>query len=462
MHDSIKLIGFKRNHNVIDLELMVGGTPYLFWMNIADFINNIHQVKLVVPFIGGHKINIMKDTDVDGDDHFTASIVKPDGTFHSMSERIEEVAKIKITHRVIPGGDEDEMEIYVVKQMDDGSFKTNTVSVKLSELYSAWSFSRGLDQYTKILVSKNDKVSRITITMHERAYEIDSESGGIKALGNRLDGVCYEFNLGDLDQDKYHDGGSFADDEEPIEQDTSPNGDLASLEAKVDELTELVKNQHRVITHMGNTMSILHGDLMRLISHYRPTTPYYPPHQPPATPGFYPQPPATPVYPPHQPPFTPGFYPQPPATPVYPPHQPPATPGFYPQQPKPSFNPYQPPFTPGSYPQQPVMGNCTGMGQGLCRNPVPQQSSPTAGQMADHLTYWGNFANQNYSMGNMVNMGSDSVKFTNSETPTHHTTSNSVLDQMNGLNQRVKAQQQPTATKEEIKDQPNFQSNFPK
>ena len=80
--------------------------------------------------------------------------------------------------------------------------------------------------------------------------------------------------------------------------------------------------------------------------------------------------------------------------------------------------------------------------------------------MADHLTYWGNFANQNYSMANMVNMGSDSVKFTNSETPTHHTTSNSVLDQMNGLNQRVKAQQQPTATKEEIKDQPNFRSNF--
>ena len=89
------------------------------------------------------------------------------------------------------------------------------------------------------------------------------------------------------------------------------------------------------------------------------------------------------------------------------------------------------------------MGNCAGMGQGLCRNPVPQQSSPTAGHMADHLTYWGNFANQNYSMGNMVNMGS-----------------NSVLDQMNGLNQRVKAQQQPTATKEEIKDQPIFRSNF--
>ena len=118
----------------------------------------------------------------------------------------------------------------------------------------------------------------------------------------------------------------------------------------------------------------------------------------------------------------------------YPPHQPPFTPGSYPQQPKPSFNPQQ---------QQPVMGNCAGMGQGLCRNPVPQQSSPTAGQMADHLTYWGNFANQNYSMGNMVNMGS-----------------NSVLDQMNGLNQRVKAQQQPTATKEEIKDQAMFWSNI--
>ena len=98
--------------------------------------------------------------------------------------------------------------------------------------------------------------------------------------------------------------------EEPIGPDTGSNGDLASLEAKINELTELVKNQHRVITHMGNTMSILHGDLMRLISHYRPTTPYYPLQQPPATPGFYPQPPATPVYPPHQPPFTPGSYPQ--------------------------------------------------------------------------------------------------------------------------------------------------------
>ncbi len=204
----------------------------------------------------------------------------------------------------------------------------------------------------------------------------------------------------DSTQDKYHDGGSFTDDEnfheEPIGPDTDPNGNLASLEAKINELTELVLNQHRVITHMGNTMSILHGDLMRLISHYHPTTP-----------GFYPQPPATP-----------GFYP-----------------------------PHQPPFTPGSYPQQPAMGNCAGMGQGLCRNPVPQQSSPTAGHMADHLTYWGNFANQNYSMGNMVNMGSDSV-------------SNSVLDQMNGLNQRMKAQQQPTATKEEIKDQAMFWSNF--
>lgn len=203
-------------------------------------------------------------------------------------------------------------------------------------------------------------------------------------------------------QDKYHDGGSFADDEnfqeEPIGPDTDPNGNLASLEAKINELTELVLNQHRVITHMGNTMSILHGDLMRLISHYRPTTPYYPPQQPPATPG--------------------------------------------------------------SYPQQPTMGNCAGMGQGLCRNPVPQQSSPTAGQMADHLTYWDNFANQNYSMGNMVNMGSDSVKFTNSETPTHHTTSNSVLGQMNGLHQLVNTQQQPTATKEEVKDQAMFWSNF--
>lgn len=336
MSNDINLVGFKRNHNVIDLELMVGGTPYLFWMNIADFINNIHQGELVVPFISDHKISIMKDTDIDGDDHFTASIVKPDGTFHSMGERIEEVAKIKITHRVIPGGDKDEMEIYVVKQMDDGSFKTNTVSVKLSDLYSAWSFSRGLDQYTKILVSKNDKVSRITITMYERAYEIDSESGGIKALGNRLDGVCYEFNLGDLDQDKYHDGGSFADDEEPIEQDTSPNGDLASLKAKVDELTELVKHQHRVITHIGNAMSI-----------------------------------------------TPPTH---------------------------SFNPQQPPV--GYYPP-------SGMGQGLYSNPSHQPDQP-------------------------------------------NNTSNSVLGQMNGLNQRLKAQQQPTATKEGIKDQPNFRSNFPK
>ena len=209
--------------------------------------------------------------------------------------------------------------------------------------------------------------------------------------------------------------------EEPIGPDTDPNGNLASLEAKINELTELVLNQHRVITHMSDMMSIVHFDLLRLISHYRPTTPYCPSHQPPTTPGFYP------------------------------PHQPPFTPGSYPQQPKPSFNPQQ---------QQPVMGNCAGMGQGLCRNPVPQQSSPTAGQMPDHLTYWANFANRNYSMANMVNMGSDSVKFTNSETPTHHTTSNSVLDQMNGLNQRVKAQQQPTATKEEIKDQPNFRSNF--
>lgn len=227
-------------------------------------------------------------------------------------------------------------------------------------------------------------------------------------------------------QDKYHDGGSFADDEnfqeEPIGPDTDPNGNLASLEAKINELTELVLNQHRVITHMSDMMSIVHFDLLRLISHYRPTTPYCPSHQPPTTPGFYP------------------------------PHQPPA--GYYLSD----ANVYPARFNP----QQPTMGNCAGMGQGLYRNPVPQQSSPTAGQMADHLTYWGNFANQNYSMANMVNMGSDSVKFTNSETPTHHTTSNSVLDQMNGLNQRMKAQQQPTATKEEIKDQANFRSNFPK
>lgn len=208
-------------------------------------------------------------------------------------------------------------------------------------------------------------------------------------------------------QDKHHDGNSFVVDEnfqeEPIGPDTGPNGDLASLEAKINELTELVLNQHRVITHMGNKMSILHGDLMRLISHYHPTTPgFYPPHQPPATP-------------------------------VYPPQQPPA--GYYLSD----ANVYPARFNP----QQPAMGNCAGMGQGLCRNPVPQQSSPTTGHMADHLTYWGNFANQNYSMGNMVNMGS-----------------NSVLDQMNGLNQRVKAQQQPTATKEEIKDQAMFWSNF--
>lgn len=724
MSNDINLVGFKRNHNVIDLELMVGGTPYLFWMNIVDFINNIHQVKLVVPFIGGHKINIMKDTDVDGDDHFTACIVKPDGTFHSMGERIEEVVTIQITHRVIPGSDE--LEIYVVKLLSDDLIKTNMVPVKLSDLTTGWTITRGLDNHTKILVSKNKDL--YTITLHERAYEIDSKSGNIKALGNRLGDICYEFNLGDFDptpnptketkmhdgivkfngvfirkdfvgidvsiygsdklymmnlnhikpsknpvvfpvkiqdirldftiephdmlttshinvkafvdaleipvnsqykyqidtressessyntnvylslgyeekgimvgvknlsvlpififirpdefkgtfpiskqvdkfrklsinqitngqymvnlienaefldlntgkmvtyyglvmtsecieqkylkkykskevvvekdyklkaeyidggvtinvkhpggeyvkkfddirqelfnkpiavskrnqtgyeetsyrlnwmtepgfhlsmlvldlenqctgkidltylkvylitnevnvietgliphtsssstnptgeqkmnkdstQDKYHDGGSFADDEnfheEPIEPDTSPNGDLASLEAKVDELTELVKHQHRVITHMGNTMSILHSDLMRHMSHHHPATPYYPNFVPPEFGQHMPQPPLSPN-------------------------------GFGTTPPTHSFNPQQPPV--GYYPP-------SGMGQGLYSNPSHQPDQP-------------------------------------------NNTSNSVLGQMNGLNQRLKAQQQPTATKEEIKDQPNFRSNF--
>ena len=195
MSYDINLIGFKRNHNIIDLELMVGGTHYLFWMNIADFINNIHQGELVVPFIDGHKINIMKNTDDDGEDYLTASIVKPDGTFHSIGECTEEVAKIVITHRIIPGSGE--LEIYVSKQFNDGSFKTNMVRVELSELAAQCVVDRKLDHYTKILVSKNKDL--YTITLHERAYEIDSEPGGIKDLGNRLDGVCYEFNLGDLD-----------------------------------------------------------------------------------------------------------------------------------------------------------------------------------------------------------------------------------------------------------------------
>ena len=40
---------------------------------------------------------------------------------------------------------------------------------------------------------------------------------------------------------------------------------------------------------------------------------------------------------------------------------------------------------------------------------------------------------------------------------TTHTTSNSVLDQMNGLNQRVNTQQHST---DPSMDQPNFRSNF--
>ena len=185
----------------------------------------------------------------------------------------------------------------------------------------------------------------------------------------------------DSTQDKYHDGGSFADDEnfheEPIEPDTSPNGDLASLEAKVDELTELVKHQHRVITHMGNTMSILHSDLMRHMSHHHPATPYYPNFVPPEFGQHMPQPPLSPN-------------------------------GFGTTPPTHSFNPQQPPV--GYYPP-------SGMGQGLYSNPSHQPDQP-------------------------------------------NNTSNSVLGQMNGLNQRLKAQQQPTATKEGIKDQARFWSNF--
>ena len=181
----------------------------------------------------------------------------------------------------------------------------------------------------------------------------------------------------DSTQDKYHDGGSFADDEnfheEPIEPDTSPNGDLASLEAKVDKLTELVKHQHRVITHIGDKMSILPP------SYHHPATPYYPNFVPPEFGQHMPQPPLSPN-------------------------------GFGTTPPTHSFNPQQPPV--GYYPP-------SGMGQGLYSNPSHQPDQP-------------------------------------------NNTSNSVLGQMNGLNQRLKAQQQPTATKEEIKDQPNFRSNFPK
>ena len=562
MSYDINLIGFKRNHNIIDLEAMVGGTPYLFWMNIADFINNIHQGELVVPFIDGHKINIMKNTDDDGEDYLTAPIVKPDGTFHSIGECIEEVAKIVITHRIIQGSGE--LEIYVSKQFNDGSFKTNMVKVELSELAAQCVVDRKLDHYTKMLVSQKHKDSCITIALHEMAHMIDSVSGNIEFVPNRLDYILYKFNLGDFDptpnptketkmhdgivkfngvfirkdfvgidvsiygsdklylmnlnhikpskdpvvfpvkiqdirldftiephdmlttshinvkafvdaleipvnsqykyqidtressgqymvnlienaefldlntgkmvtyyglvttsecieqkylkkykskevvvekdyklkaesstnptgeqkmnkdstQDKYHDGGSFADDEnfheEPIEPDTSPNGDLASLEAKVDELTELVKHQHRVITHMGNTMSILHSDLMRHMSHHHPATPYYPNFVPPEFGQHMPQPPLSPN-------------------------------GFGTTPPTHSFNPQQPPV--GYYPP-------SGMGQGLYPNPVPQQPDQP------------------------------------------NNTSNSVLGQMNGLNQRLKAQQQPTATKEEIKDQAVFWSNF--
>ena len=197
MSYDINLIGFKRNHNIIDLEAMVGGTPYLFWMNIADFINNIHQGELVVPFIDGHKINIMKNTDDDGEDYLTASIVKPDGTFHSIGECIEEVAKIVITHRIIQGSGE--LEIYVSKQFNDGSFKTNMVKVELSELAAQCVVDRKLDHYTKMLVSQKHKDSCITITLHEMAHMIDSESGNIEFVPNRLDYILYKFNLGDFD-----------------------------------------------------------------------------------------------------------------------------------------------------------------------------------------------------------------------------------------------------------------------
>ena len=233
-------------------------------------------------------------------------------------------------------------------------------------------------------------------------------------------------------QDKYHDGGSFADDEnfqeEPIGPDTDPNGNLASLEAKVNELAELVKHQHRVITHMGNTMSILHSDLMRHMSHHHPATPVYHNFVPPEFGQHMPQPPLSPN----------GFGTTPP-THSFNPQQPPV--GYYPpsgmgQGLYPNPVPQQPPV--GYYPP-------SGMGQGLYPNPVPQQ--PTHSVI---LT----------SREEGVQQQSYSVKFSSNETPAHHTTSKSTLDQMHGLNQRVTAQQQPTATKEGIKDQAKFWSNI--
>ena len=100
---------------------------------------------------------------------------------------------------------------------------------------------------------------------------------------------------------------------------------------------------------------------------------------------------------------------------------------------QPSFNPFNPhpSFGPTPYPpQQPLVGYYppSGMGQGLHPNPSHQPAH--------------------------------SVVFTGPEVGAQYTTNNSVLGQMNGLNQRVNTQQQPNATKEEIKDQAAFWSNF--
>ena len=100
---------------------------------------------------------------------------------------------------------------------------------------------------------------------------------------------------------------------------------------------------------------------------------------------------------------------------------------------QPSFNPFNPhpSFGPTPYPpQQPPVGYYppSGMGQGLHPNPSHQPAH--------------------------------SVVFTGPEVGAQYTTNNSVLGQMNGLNQRVNTQQQPNATKEEIKDQAAFWSNF--
>ena len=523
MSNDINLVGFKRNHSIVDLELNVGGTQSLFWMNIADLINNIHQDELVVPFIGGHKINIMKNTDDDGEDYLTASIVRLDGTFHSMGERIEEVVTIQITHRVIPGSDE--LEIYVSKQFNDGSFKTNMVKVELSELAAQCVVDRKLDHYTKILVSKNKDL--YTITLHESACEIDSKSGNIKALGNRLGDIWYKFNLGDFDPTPT----PTKETEMKIENFTAEYigntlsyqftyGDYPESEqlhdiqswVKPRDITnvERIDNDHSATTYKFKVATSVRGvcteiELVNITNHQMEivksyaklkikgnddvvtlaSTPYIGRTQPQASNINAHQKPdvisnddiptkekqmsnndihtlvsemkqmlivqdhkiqeltslvstltsmvRNPTQYPQQ-----GFYPNfvPPNFGQHMPHQPPAAPGFYPQQPMPSFNPQQPPS--GYYPP-------AGMGQGLYPNPVPQQ--PTHSVV---------FASREEG----VQQQSDSVKFSSSETPAHHTMSKSTLDQMHGLNQRVTAQQQPTATKEEIKDQAVFWSNF--